>query len=261
MRAEGVVFTDLDGTLLDFFTYRPSLDAVALLGDLAKLRILVIPVSSKTAAEVRPLMAELGLSGPAVVEGGPVVVSEDGSEEVTGPCRAELVAVLHQLQFRGWGVRGMSEMSVGEVMKLTGLGDAAALRAMTRLASEPFVLTGESSGIEEGTIAEAAAEFGASIARGGRFRHLLGREVDKGAGVRAVMALISSVDGVKTAAIGDAWNDLPMLEEVHLGFLLGNAVEPEAVPPGVACLTRNGPQGFVDAVGRILDTWNAPISG
>ncbi len=73
------------------------------------------------------------------------------------------------------------------------------------------------------------------------------------------MALISTVDGVKTAAIGDAWNDLPMLEEVELGFLLGDAVEPEAVPPGVTRLKRTGPQGFVDAVGRILDTWNASI--
>ena len=51
-----------------------------------------------------------------------MIVSEEGSEVVTGPCRADLVAVLHQLQDRGWGVRGMSEMSVGEVMELTGLG-------------------------------------------------------------------------------------------------------------------------------------------
>ena len=155
----------------------------------------------------------------------------------------------------------MSEMSVEEVMELTGLGSGAALRAMNRSASEPFVLTGEPSGCEERDIAEATAELGASIARGGRFRHLLGRGVDKGCGVRAVLALICAVDGVKTAAIGDAWNDLPMLEEVELGFLLGNAVEPEATPPGVTRLERNGPQGFVDAVGRILGGWNANIPG
>lgn len=261
MQASGVVFTDLDGTLLDFRTYRPSPPAVALLRDLAELRILVIPVSSKTAAEVRPLMAEVGLVGPAVAEGGPVIVSEKGSEQVTGPCRADLVAVLHQLKDRGWGIRGMSEMSVEEVMELTGLGWGAALRAMTRSASEPFVMAGDSSRFEEEDIAEAAAALGASLTRGGRFRHLLGRGMDKGAGVRAVLPLIYAVEGVKTAAIGDAWNDLPMLEEVELGFLLGNAVEPEAVPPGVTRLERTGPQGFVDAVGRILGAWNATIPG
>ncbi len=234
----------------------PSPPAVGVLRDLADFRIQVIPVTSKTSAEVRPLMVELGLSGPAVVEGGPVIVSDEGSEVVTGPCRADLVAVLHQLQDRGWGVRGMSEMSVEEVKELTGLDDAAARRAMTRSASEPFILTGEPSRREEAGIAAAITELGASLARGRRFRHLLGRGVDKGTGVRAVLAMIGAADRLRTAAIGDAWNDLPMLEEVELGFLLGNAVEPEAVPPGVNRLELTGPQGFVDAVGQILGSWN-----
>ena len=86
----GVVFTDLDGTLLDFHTYLPSPAAVALLRELDEMWIQVIPVSSKTSAEIRPLMAELGLAGPAVAEGGPVIVLEDGSESVTGPFREDL---------------------------------------------------------------------------------------------------------------------------------------------------------------------------
>jgi mannosyl-3-phosphoglycerate phosphatase len=132
---------------------------------------------------------------------------------------------------------------------------------MTRTASEPFVLTDERSPAATVGVADAIAELGASLARGGRFRHLIGRGVDKGAGVRAVLAMIPTVDRVKTAAIGDAWNDLPMLEEADLGFLLGNAVNLEAVPPGVTRLERVGPQGFIDAVGRILGTWNARSPG
>jgi hypothetical protein len=38
-------------------------------------------------------------------------------------------------------------------------------------------------------------------------------------------------------------------------------VEPEAVPPGVTRLGRTGPPGFIDAVGRILGTWNTATSG
>ena len=261
MKPRGAIFTDLDGTLLDFHTYLPSPQAVALLRELEAIQIRVIPVSSKTSAEVRPLMKELGLSGPAVLEGGPVIVWEDGSESVTGPCRADLLDVLHQLQDRGWGVRGMAEMSVGEVMELTGLGDAAARRAMTRSASEPFVMADNSPPAGTAGIAEVVAELGASLARGGRFRHLLGRGVDKGAGVRSVLAMIHTDERVGTAAIGDAWNDLPMLQETEIGFLLGNAVEPEAVPPGVTRLEKTGPQGFVDAVRQILGTWNAAIPG
>jgi mannosyl-3-phosphoglycerate phosphatase family protein len=261
MKPRGAIFTDLDGTLLDYHTYLPSPPAVALLRELEAMQIRVIPVSSKTSAEVRPLMEALGLSGPAVLEGGPVIVWEDGSESVTGSCRADLVDVLQQLQARGWGVRGMSEMSVGEVMELTGLGDSAARRAMTRSASEPFVMVGHPSPSGTADIADAIAELGASLARGGRFRHLLGKGVGKGAGVRSVLAMIHTGDWFGTAAIGDAWNDLPMLEEAEIGFLLGNAVEPEAVPPGVTRLGRTGPPGFIDAVGRILGTWNTATSG
>jgi len=261
MKTRGAIFTDLDGTLLDFHTYLPSPPAVALLRELEAMQIRVIPVSSKTSAEVRPLMKELGLSGPAVLEGGPVIVWEDGSETVTGPCRADLLDVLHRLQDRGWGVRGMAEMSVGEVMELTGLGDSATRRAMTRSASEPFVMTDDQSPSGMADIADAIAELGASLARGGRFRHLLGKGVDKGAGVRSVMVKIHTDERVGTAAIGDAWNDLPMFQETEIGFLLGNAVEPEAVPPGVTRLERTGPPGFIEAVGRILGTWNAATPG
>ena len=123
------------------------------------------------------------------------------------------------------------------------------------------MLTDERSPAATAGVADAIAKLGASLARGGRFRHLIGRGVDKGAGVRAVLAMISTVDRVKTAAIGDAWNDLPMLEEADLGFLLGNAVNLEAVPPGVTRLEQTGPQGFIDAVGRILGTWNVTIPG
>ena len=261
MKTRGAVFTDLDGTLLDFHTYLPSPPAVALLRELEEMQIRVIPVSSKTSAEVRPLMKELGLSGPAVLEGGPVIVWEDGSESVTGASRADLLYVLHQLQIRGWAVRGMSAMSVGEVMELTGLGDAAARRAMTRSASEPFVMGNDPSPSCMADIAEAIGELGAVLARGGRFLHLLGKGVGKGVGVRSVLSAIQIGDWVGTAAIGDSWNDLSMLEETEIGFLLGNAVEPEAVPPGVTRLVQTGPMGFIDAVGRILGRWNIAIPG
>ena len=155
----------------------------------------------------------------------------------------------------------MSERAVGEVMKLTGLGDAAARCAMIRSASEPFVMIGNPSPSGTADIADAIADLGASMTRGGRFRHLLGRGVDKGTGIRSVLAMIDNGDRVGTAAIGDAWNDLPMFEEVEIGLLLGNVVESEAVPPGVTRLERTGPQGFIDAVGQILGTWNVAIPG
>lgn len=64
-----LVFTGPNGTLLDHESYgwspaRPALNRLAALG------ALVVPATSKTQAEVAPLMAALGLTGPAIVENG-----------------------------------------------------------------------------------------------------------------------------------------------------------------------------------------------
>lgn len=64
-----LVFTDLDGTLLDHESYDWS-PARQALNRLAALGALVVPATSKTRAEVAPLMAALGLTGPAIVENG-----------------------------------------------------------------------------------------------------------------------------------------------------------------------------------------------
>ena len=62
-----VIFTDMDGTLLDHHTYsfaaaQPTLDALAARG------IPVIPNTSKTFAEMTELRQKIGLNGPFVVE-------------------------------------------------------------------------------------------------------------------------------------------------------------------------------------------------
>ena len=80
----GIVFTDLDGTLLDFHSYSPSPEAVEELRAMRRLNLLVIPVSSKTAEEIRPLMQSLPLTGPAIAEGGAVLLAADGAEYYGG---------------------------------------------------------------------------------------------------------------------------------------------------------------------------------
>jgi len=252
----GALFTDLDGTLLDFETYRPSPQAVAALENLKHADIWVIPVSSKTADEVRPLLHELGLPGPAVAEGGAVLVRVDGTVDVLGPPRSELVAVLGHLTADGWPVRGFSVMDVGEVSRITGLDAAAAHRAMNRLASEPFCTTRPLDEKETGELEAAVAALKAAVVRGGRFWHLMGVGVDKATGMRRIQAIIGG-SGIPTAALGDAWNDLPMLAAADLGFLLGDTVEEQSVPEGVVRLRAAGPSGFADCARRVLDAWQA----
>lgn len=249
------LFSDLDGTLIDFHSYQPTDEARAALRALEAAGVAVVPVSSKTAAEVAPLMAELGLTGPAVTEGGAVVLGESGRQSLIGPPRAALLEVLREMQRLALPVRGMSQMTVEEVCSRTGLTAAAAARAMQRSGSEPFVALGELGTRELELMRETAGAHGAEIARGGRFWHLLGAGVDKGTAVAALCDSWPAGRPEATAAVGDAWNDLPMLERVDLGFLLGDAVEAAAVPAGVQRIASPGPQGFVEAVRRLQRAW------
>ena len=251
----GILFTDLDGTLLDFHTYSPSPEAVVELREIRRRNILVVPVSSKTVSEIQPLMKILPLEGPAVAEGGGVILAADGKESVTGSSRGDLVMILHRLQSDGWPLRGMSEMSEQELGELTGLDEIAADRAMTRTASEPFIFTGPLDSTQTEELERAAVVAGADMVRGGRFWHLHGPGINKGAGVRFVLEKIDSLALPPTAAIGDAWNDLPMLDEVVLGFILGSAVQSEDLPEGVIRIAASGPSGFAEAVRRIKCSW------
>ena len=68
-KATGVVFTDLDGTLLDHNTYdygpaRPALEALGRRG------VVLVLCSSKTRAELLHWQAVLGIEGPLVSENG-----------------------------------------------------------------------------------------------------------------------------------------------------------------------------------------------
>jgi mannosyl-3-phosphoglycerate phosphatase len=184
-----------------------------------------------------------------------VVLEESGRQRLTGPPRAALIEVLREMQGLPLPVRGMSQMTVDEVCRRTGLTAAAAARAMQRSGSEPFVALGELGSRELELMRETSRAHGAATVRGGRFWHLLGAGVDKGT---AVAALCDSWPGARpeaTAAVGDAWNDLPMLELVDLGFLLGGVVEAAAVPARVQRIASPGPQGFAEVVRRLQRAW------
>lgn len=242
----GLLFTDLDGTLLDRESYRTSAEALALVAELRAAGVWTIPVTSKTAAEVEELVQIAEFAPVAVAEGGAVIVEQWRGYRVVGRRRDSLVPLLDRLRRRGFPVRGMSEMSVAEVSDRTGLGRAAAERAMDRLASEPFTMESP-AGLEPGWEAELAASAraaGAEVARGGRFWHLTGLGVDKGTGLAEVRRLLDPTGRLRTGAVGDARNDLPMLVAVEVAYLLGGRVPASEVPAGVERIAEDGPAGF-----------------
>ncbi len=138
-----ILFTDLDGTLLDHETYsfepaRPVLDR------LGRLDVPVVLASSKTAAEIVPLQREMGLSRwPAIVENGAGIIWPGEGETQGDDAYRSLLAVLDGIDpaLRA-KFSGFSDWSTEEVARRTGLPPEVAERARMRRFSEPGVFDG-----------------------------------------------------------------------------------------------------------------------
>ena len=247
-RSRLLVFTDLDGTLLDHdsYSWAPAGPALAAL----KARgVPLVLASSKTAAEIAELQAELGLAGtPAIVENGAGVFRPGAAaDDDTGYARirAALDALKPGLRvfFRGFG-----DMSAFEVAHLTGLSPDAAARARARRHSEPGLWSGDPETLA--AFLTALAPQGIRARRGGRFLTLSagGTKADRMAEIAAELG------ATRTLALGDAPNDREMLEAADAGVVVRNDRAPPLPPlAGEADgrITRTeaaGPEGWNAAV-------------
>lgn len=232
-----VVFTDLDGTLLDSATY--SFDAACeALAALRNRKIPLVLVSSKTRAEIEPIRLQLDNQHPFIVEnGGAVVIPAQyfpfpltdavlrGNDHIVelGTAYPLLRRALKEIQqLLGRELRGYGDMPVDEIAARTGLSTEQAQLSKQRDYDEPFVIEGPA--FPENRLVEAINARGLRYTKGDRFHHLMGPH-DKG---RAVKYLIrcyrqqagDALGALNTAGLGNSLNDLPMLEVVDCPILV-----------------------------------------
>jgi len=267
-----VIFTDLDGTLLDHHSYSWAAAEEAL-EELERRRIPLVFVTSKTRAEVEDLRRKLGNAHPFITENGGGVFIPHGYfaqriEEAATigryHCLAlarpyeEVVALLEEIAGKtGASVVGFHNLSAREIAQNTGLSQRQAELARERDFDEPFFFAGASEQAIEAFVREAG-QRGAEVARGGRFWHLAVGS-DKGRAVRRLLELYreSRRARVRSVALGDSPSDLPMLAAVDRPILLprqdaGFDAEVLQRLPRVARGAAPGPEGWNQAVGRIL---------
>jgi mannosyl-3-phosphoglycerate phosphatase len=262
-----VVFSDLDGTLLDQATYtfepaRPALEGLLEAG------VPLIFCTSKTRLETERWRRALANVHPFIVEnGGAAFVPEgtfgpeaafgrrDGGYGVLefGRPYPELRQALETIRAStGLPLRGFGDMTVDEIAERCGFTREDAALAAIREYDEPFVGTDE---VTLPVVVRAAAAAGLKVVSGGRFHHLVGGS-DKGRAVRALRDLYLRDRGpVRTAGLGDSANDEPMLRAVDLPVLVrkpdGGHAEMGGVP-GLVIAPYAGPEGWREAVLGLL---------
>ena len=253
-----LIYTDLDGTLLDHESYdwspaRPWL---------ARLRDAAVPViinTSKTAAEVEQLRHELDLYAPYTVENGSVVVlppewcvdeaatTDQWAHLPLGASHDRIVNVLAAIrENEGLSFRCFSDMDTDEVAERTALSKDRAALAKQRQGSEPMVWEDTPGRLAH--FQQLLTGFGLTLTRGGRFYHVMGDEAGKG---RAVHWLTSRREALHeerpcTIGLGDGPNDVSMLEACDMAVAInaphGQALE---VDNAHCYFTRaSGPAGW-----------------
>jgi mannosyl-3-phosphoglycerate phosphatase len=268
-----VLFTDLDGTLLDHATYRWWAAWGAL--ELARRRgVPLVIVSSKTRAEVLPILRILRRREPFVVENGGAIYVPTGYfpfslpgaarveagwiRQPLGTERGRLLAVLRRAAARADAhVRSFANMTVQEVAERTGLPLTEARRARQREFDEPFLIL-ENKARAWPRLRAEIRRHGLNATRGSRFFHILGKN-DKGAAVRKLTGWFRRARGsdVCSVGLGDSPNDIPLLKAVGLPVIVARPggrydVETLAAVPRAQRAGGVGPEGWNRAVLRLL---------
>ncbi len=261
-----VIFTDLDGTLLDQETcsFEAAQTALRLIRSEG---IPLILCSSKTRSEIERYRRRLENTHPFISENGGAIFIPKGYFSFPFPYGKELnqyvvlelgtsyPAILDALESirREIGVKitGFSDLTEEELSALTGMGLDEARYAKQREYDEAFMVEGGKEEIER--VKKKIQEKGMNYTWGGRFHHILGKN-DKGKAVRILKALYENeYFSVLTIGIGDSLNDLPMLLAVEKPVFLQREGEPTpSEVPNLTLIQGVGPRAWNEAMLRVI---------
>ncbi len=246
------VLTDLDGTLLEPGGWVRA-EALAALVRLRDAGVPVLPVTSKTPAELQAVMLALGLEGPAGFENGAGVLRADGSvvfHPAAVPVATLRAALADMRRAAHLACPSVEELGERELAAVTGMAGEALARVRSRLATLPLLVAPE----EEDALGRALPTAPAlRLVCGGRFVHLQGAH-DKADIVPRLLAELDVRDGV-LVAFGDAANDAELLAVADFAVVVPDALGPspgllERRPDAVVAPFPHG-RGWAAVAGRL----------
>ena len=229
-----IIFTDLDGTLLDSnYSFKNALPALRLI---RKKNIPLILCSSKTRTEIEHYRKKLKNIHPFISENGGGIyipksyfrfqgsgVRGQGEENEKyhiiklGAKYSDLRKALCELRAKGFDVRGFGDMSIKEITELTSLKTAEAKLAKQRDFDEPFVFKGSKASLNK--LKQNIKLNGLTYTQG-EFFHINGKS-DKGRAVEILKELYDVQNRkIIIIALGDSPNDIEMLQNVDYPIVI-----------------------------------------
>lgn len=270
-----IVFTDMDGSLLDHYTYSHT-EADALLAQLENIGVPVIPNTSKTRAELEQLRTELANPHPFIAENGAAVFlpkqifkqQPPGTESdshywvkaFSAPRSCWQALIAKQSTGMEHAFVTFEQAGVSGIIEMTGLDKDKAALAGSREYGEPLKWLGTDE--EAALFFSALKQQGAQILRGGRFSHVSGK-CDKGTALNWLSEQYAQLFGSApiSIAIGDSQNDIAMLEAADYAAVIKSPVDPASklhvkkdAASQLVYSTEYGPKGWAETVTSILRT-------
>lgn len=264
-----IVFTSLDDSLLNQEENNDKL-IVPIIEKLKNQAIPLIPVTSKTRAEVEDLRGKLGLSDPFIVENGSAIfipqsdhnwqtetatLESDYYVKSLGCSYIEARAGLKIIQstLRINNLKGFGDFEDTEIHSLTRLSKEAAKRAKTREFSEPFIPPKDISAVD---LENAAAEFGFRISSSDRFFYIVGKNASIPNAVQWLIDhyqpddVADQTESLITIGLGNSAQDLEMLEKIDIPVVIASKTGINPILSGKNWKTSNSPgsQGWVEAI-------------
>lgn len=270
MDKKNLIFTDLDGTLLDHYTYETEA-AEETLVTLKFHDFPVIPTSSKTQQEIMLIRKQLNLTSPFIIENGAAVFIPVNyfEEQPQGTLlegdywvksfsqkKEHWLALLGEYA-TGFSndYQGFSQLNDCQLAELTGLSIEQSAMAKMRQYSEPLNWIGSQQAKNE--FIGIMTSKGATILQGGRFLHVSG-ESDKGLALRWLTEQYKKQNPQKelvTIALGDSNNDNAMLEEATIAIQIHSPVHdfPKLKRKDLVYQSHQyGPAGWAETLHDIL---------
>jgi len=227
-----IIFTDLDGTLLDHDTYSYA-KAKQALSLIKKNKVPLIICTSKTRAEIETYQKKLGNKDPFISENGGAIFipknyfdfsfkydKEDSKYLIIklGTEYRKLVDVMKKIK-KNHEVRCFNEMTSKELAKEANLNLNEAKLAKQREFDEVFTILNSK---QKTAILKEIKKAGFNYTIGDRYYHIMGNS-DKGKAVKILLNLFRKQYGkITTIAIGDSRNDFEMLNAADKPYLVKN---------------------------------------